>query len=390
MVWRTLIEKGENGAADGALESLAAMERFCGGVTCRHRGIVSYFGQELESGNCGACDVCLGELNLVDDATLLSQKILSCVLRLEQRFGADYTAKVLSGSAEQRILELGHDKLSTYGLLSDHRATAIREWIEQLVAQGYLAKVGEYNTLELRDAGRVLLKGEGSPQLLRPADRASSERRSRSGAAADSWDGVDRGLFERLRSLRTGLAAERGVPPYVVFGDAALRDMARRRPSSLDSFLNVRGVGERKRDDYGTAFVEAIVEYSSVNGLSMNVGSPDGGAERGESAPTAAGPNASATAAFVHFRGGATVDEVMQRMGRARSTVLGYLVEYLRFEQVMDASPWVESKVARRVEEAIEAVGLTGLRPIFDQLNGEVSYDDIRIVAACVANRDGA
>jgi ATP-dependent DNA helicase RecQ len=390
MVWRSLIEKGENGAADGALESLAAMEQFCGGVTCRHRGIVAYFGQELASANCGACDVCLGELNVVDDAMVIAQKILSCVLRLEQRFGADYTAKVLAGSAEARIIEQGHDRLSTYGLLGDHRVTAIRQWIEQLVAQGYLAKVGEYNTLELTEAGRSLLKGHGTPQLLKPAERQTRSSRSPGGAGADSWDGVDRGLFERLRALRTGLATERGVPPYVVFGDAALRDMARRRPSSLESFLHVRGVGERKRDDYGTAFVEAIVEYSSANGLSLNVESSDGGAERRESAPAAAGPNASAAAAFVHFRSGATVDDVMRRMERARSTVLGYLVEYLRHEQVMDASPWVESKVARRVEEAIEAVGLTGLRPIHDRLNGEVSYDDIRIVAACVANRDAS
>jgi ATP-dependent DNA helicase RecQ len=392
MVWKNLIEKSENGPGEGALESLAAMERFCGGVTCRHRGIVAYFGQELESTNCGACDVCLGELNVVDDAVVLSQKILSCVLRLEQRFGADYTAKVLSGSAEARIIEQGHDRLSTYGLLGDHRVTAIREWIEQLVAQGYIAKVGEYNTLEITESGRALLKGQGSPQLLKSAERQArgSRSRDREGAAADSWEGVDRGLFERLRTLRTGLAAERGVPPYVVFGDAALRDMARRRPSSLDSFLLVRGVGERKRDDYGSAFVEAIVEYCSANGVALDVRLASGEEERREPVAARVGPNASATAAFVHFRNGATLEEVMERMGRARSTVTQYLVDYLRHEQVMDPEPWLPQAVFNRVEAAIEAVGQGALRPIFDHLNGEVSYDHIRIAAACLGNRDGA
>ncbi|HEX6961015.1 MAG TPA: RecQ family ATP-dependent DNA helicase, partial [Lacipirellula sp.] len=391
MVWKNLIEKGENASAAGALESLAAMERFCGGVTCRHRAIVSYFGQELEADNCGACDVCLGELNFVEDATVLAQKVLSCVVRLDQRFGADYTAKVLAGSAEQRIIELGHDHLSTYGLLKEHSIADIREWIEQLVAQGYLAKVGEYNTLELTEPGRRLLRGEGEPQLLKPSERSSRERRSRDGAAGDSWEGVDRGLFEELRKLRTGIAADRAVPPYVVFGDAALRDMARRRPSSLSAFLDVRGVGERKRDDYGQAFVEAIVSYCTEHEVSLDVqpsGSLAGRTE--ESGESREGPRACAAAAFVHFRNGASIEEVMQRLGRARSTVLQYLVEYLRHEQVMDPEPWLDVETFKRVEAAVEDVGLAGLKPIFEHLGGEVSYDHIRIAAACLANRDGA
>jgi ATP-dependent DNA helicase RecQ len=393
LVWKNLIEKGENGPTAGALESLAAMERFCGGVTCRHRAIVSYFGQELESNNCGACDVCLDELNVVDDAVMLSQKILSCVVRLDQRFGADYTAKVLSGSAEARIIELGHDQLSTYGLLRERGVKDVREWIEQLVAQGYLVKVGEYNTLELTDAGRMLLKGEGAPQLLKPAERLTRERRSRDGATGDSWESVDRGLFEELRKLRTGIAAERGVPPYVVFGDAALRDMARRRPSTLTAFLDIRGVGERKRDDYGQAFVETIVNYCASNGIGTDVtssGSLPLAGRAGEGVASQQAPNAASTAAFAHFRRGAPIEEVMQRMNRAQSTVVKYLLDYLRHEQIMEPVPWLPRAVFNRVEAAVEVVGLSGLKPIFDHLGGEVPYDQIRIAAACLANRDGA
>jgi ATP-dependent DNA helicase RecQ len=390
MVWRNLIEKGEGAAAPGALESLAAMERFCGGVGCRHQTIVAYFGQSLNKENCGACDVCLGELDLVDDAVILAQKILSCVLRLEQRFGADYTAKVLAGSAEARILDLGHDQLSTYGLLGEHRVTAIRQWIEQLVAQGYLAKVGDFNTLEMTEPGRALLKGEGSPQLLKPV-RAGRERRERDATGADSWEGVERGLFERLRALRTELAAERGVPPYVVFGDAALRDMARRRPSTLRAFLDVRGVGERKRDDYGAAFVEVIGEYCTANNVNFDF-VPSGPlplARRDEEVGEARqSPNASAAAAFIHFRRGASIEEVMECMSRARSTVCGYLQTYLRLDQVIDPSPWVDAKTARRIEEALETIGPGPLNPVFEHLGGQVRYEQIRIVAACLANRE--
>lgn len=393
VVWRGLIEKGENGADAGALESLSAMERFCGGVTCRHRAIVNYFGQELDNDNCGACDVCLGELNLVDEPVILAQKILSCVIRLDQRFGADYTSKVLAGSNESRIRELGHDSLSTYGLLSEHRHAAIREWVEQLVGQGYLRKAGEYGTLELTESGRALLKGQGTPQLTKPAP-ASRDGKARGGKSTDNWEGVDRGLFEELRKLRTTLANEHGVPPYVVFGDAALRDMARRRPSTLDAFLEVRGVGERKRDDYGDAFITAITDYCSDRGVPVNIAetsseSTPSRRTRVDDAEARPGPNAATTASFGHFRRGASIEETMEAMGRARSTVAGYLSEYLRYEQVQDPSPWVEDDLVKRIELAIAEVGLVGLKPIFDHLGGDVPYEPIRIVATCVANREG-
>ena len=129
---------------------LAGIDRYCTGVTCRHRAIVGYFGQQLESANCGACDVCLAELDLVEDALVVGQKILSCVFRLDENFGGDYTAQVLAGSREQRILDNGHDKLSTWGILQEHDRKCIRNWIEQLVGQGFLEKKGEYNVLKSR------------------------------------------------------------------------------------------------------------------------------------------------------------------------------------------------------------------------------------------------
>jgi ATP-dependent DNA helicase RecQ len=393
-VWKMLIDKGDPEAAEGAKRALEAVSSFCSSTTCRHRALVEHFGQQLDRERCGACDVCLGELDLVDDSLVLAQKILSCVVRLGERFGGDYTAKVLAGSEEQRIVEAGHDKLSTHGLLSDFPHTAIRAWIDQLVSQSFLVKEGEYNTLALTEAGRGILKGEGAPQLLQPAKRERGERRSRDGGAADSWEGVDRDLFDRLRALRTELAAERGVPPYVVFGDAALRDMARRRPSTLEAFLDVRGVGQRKCDEFGEAFVGAINEYCGTNGVPVDVDDSSSVASRlvpepgSRSRSTSAGPTMSALAAFEHFRRGAAIDEVMQLLGRARSTVTGYLGEYLRHEQVTDPSPWIDDGLARRIEAAMDEVGGERLKPIYDKLGGDVSYDDIRIVATCVANRN--
>ena len=117
-IWKSVIQDSEPAARDGALRSLAAMLNFCTGVQCRHRAIVEYFGQQLADDRAGACDVCLGELDLVDEPLVIGQKILSCVLRLRERFGGEYTAKVLHGSTEERIVQQGHNQLSTWGLLA--------------------------------------------------------------------------------------------------------------------------------------------------------------------------------------------------------------------------------------------------------------------------------
>lgn len=278
-------------AHESAQTSLSAMYGYCTGVVCRHRLLVGYFGQELDADDCGACDVCLGELDLVGDPLVIGQKVLSCVVRLKQGFGGDYTAKVLSGSKEQRIVQNGHHRLSTWGILSDETHRTIRDWIEQLVGLGCLQKVGEYNLLHVTPMGRQLLRGEMTPRLLRPAKSAKTKPK----IAADSWEDVDRDLFEALRGLRKEKAQERGVPPYIVFGDAALRDMARRRPSSNEAFLEVRGVGEKKCADYGETFIDFITDHCRENQLSMDVGRlrktavPDRLADDGESTGNSAG-----------------------------------------------------------------------------------------------------
>jgi ATP-dependent DNA helicase RecQ len=365
---------------------------FCSGVQCRHRAIVEYFGQQLDGSSCDACDVCLGQLDLVDDALTVGQKILSCVMRLQQRFGGDYTAKVLNGSKDQRIVQQGHDRLSTWGLLADENLRTIRDWIEQLVSQEFLAKLGEYNTLQVTPAGWQLLKGEGTPRLLRPAKRSKAGKPARARAEEDSWEGVDRGLFAELRRLRHEKAAAQNVPAYIVFGDAALRDMARRRPSTLPGFRQVKGVGDKKLADYGHEFVEHIAAYCRANSLPMDMPPPGLPAPR-LAAPLAppeppSEPGSAAQAAFPLFRQGLSLEQIAQRLGRAPSTVRGYLALYIRQEQITEASPWVDAATARRVSAAARQVGAGPLKDIFDLLGGQVSFEQIRIVLLCLSNRD--
>ena len=378
--WKRIIEDSEQAAREGALSSLAAMWDFCNGVVCRHSSLVEHFGQDLGRESCGACDVCLGELNLVDDPLTVGQKILSCVVRLRQQFGGDYTAKVLSGSNEVNIVQRGHHELSTWGILDQESKRTIRDWIEQLVGQGFLAKVGEYNLLQITDAGRQVLRGESVPRLLRPVDRKG---RSRAAPFVDSWEGVDRGLFEQLCQLRYGEATARGCPPYLVFDDAALRDMARRRPSNLASLHQVRGVGEKKLADFGTMFVESIVDYCQQHQLETDLG-PTPSANV---APNQSEVRRAKAEAFEFFEQGRSIADVAQRLDRATSTVEDYLAEYLHTAGVTDPSSWVDVATAERVRTAAHRVGMERLKPIFEDLGGEIDYSSIKIVVACEQNR---
>lgn len=230
--------------------------------------MLAYFEQRLEGENCGACDVCLDELTLMDGSSVIAQKILSCVVRLRERFGGGYTAQVLTGSRDKRVLENSHDQLSTYGLLSEFSLQTVRGWIEQLIAQGYIKKEEEYGVLTVPESGWRIMRGDEAPRLLEPPKKKVRPAASR--AVRDSWEGVDKGLFEALRELRREIAAKKNLPAYIVFSDAALRDMARKRPSTRTGFLQVSGVGDKKCRQYGEDFLELIKDYSVSHGLELD------------------------------------------------------------------------------------------------------------------------
>lgn len=176
---------------------------------------------------------------------------------------ASFVASVLVGSKDKRIMENNHDMLSTYGLLEDYSKQIVRDWIEQFAGQEYIEKYGEYNVLRITEKGVSVLKGEETPRLLKPAIKKAKVSK----VAADSWEGVDKGLFEVLRELRSKIAGKKKIPAYIVFDDGALRDMASKRPTSLESFLDVKGVGQKKYEQYGETFITAIKDYCFDNSL---------------------------------------------------------------------------------------------------------------------------
>ncbi len=276
--WRRLIEMpGPDGEppdpsfVGAQVELLDQMHRLATGAGCRHEALSAYFGQEYtppegaENG-CGACDICLGELKELPDAGDVARKIISCVARFtlhaEQtgspaaQFGAKHLVEVLAGAKTQRIQDFGHDGLSTYGILADLPRDVISACVNQLVDQGALGRAaGDKPVIHVTEASRDVLRGERSVRLVRPESAPRKSKRDQ-----QSWEGVDRDLFERLRSLRLEIARERSVPPYVVFSDASLRDMAASRPATREQMLAVHGVGAKKLEDFGEAFLAAIAE----------------------------------------------------------------------------------------------------------------------------------
>jgi ATP-dependent DNA helicase RecQ len=246
------------------MERLRRMTDYCKTSGCYRHFLLRYFGERGPE-RCGNCGNCTGERRQVD-ITLPAQKILSGVARVERRFpgslGTTLIVRMLRGSREQRVRQLGLDGLSTYGIMADTDRAKIREYIDVLVEQGYLVQTtGSFPVLQTTERARAVLRGEAKVSYAARQEKKepTSRRRVRDRQSAAPEDS----LYEALRGLRAELARAEGVPAYVVFSNATLADMAVKRPESPDDFLDVSGVGEYKAARYGRAFLEAIRNWES-------------------------------------------------------------------------------------------------------------------------------
>jgi ATP-dependent DNA helicase RecQ len=258
---RSLIEKGKNPKQNRIeMHKLNAMVGFAEAQTCRRRVLLGYFGESLEE-DCGNCDVCLNPPERYD-ATEDARKALSCIYRVRQRFGMGYVIEVLRGSQNQRIYQLGHDRLSTYGIGKEMSQEAWGSLLRQLVHLGYLSQdVARYSVLKLTEAALPLLRGEKTLILARPRLKTTTAKKPAKRRAGDL--DYDKGLFDALRALRKRLADQEGVPPFVVFGDASLAEMAAYHPADEEDLLRINGVGKHKLGHYGADFLGVIRSYGN-------------------------------------------------------------------------------------------------------------------------------
>lgn len=261
-VARGLIELGRNMEQKRIeIHKLNAMVAFAEAQSCRRQVLLGYFGEMMPK-PCGNCDICLNPPELFD-VTDEARKALSCVYRVGQRFGMGYVIDVLRGSKNERILSLQHDRLSTYGIGSEQPKEFWASLLHHLVHQGYLFQdVTDFSVLKLTDTARPLLRGEQQLTMAKPRTRALSAKKK--GPRNTDNLSFNEELFEKLRALRKGLADTAGVPPFVVFGDKTLLEMAVYLPRDEAALLSIHGVGQRKLDKYGLAFLKAIEEFQTV------------------------------------------------------------------------------------------------------------------------------
>lgn len=230
---------------------------FCSSVTCRRVDLLGYFGEKTQTEHCNNCDNCIDDVEVID-GLIIAQKILSCVYRLDQRFGINYVIDVLTGSQKQQILNFKHDKLSTYNLLADMPRQELRHYIFSLINMGYLIVTeGQYPLLKLTESYKKVFRSEVAITFRKKHYKKTTSKKEKLFDAEGSYD---KDLFKRLKVIRKRLADDAHIPPFMVFSDKALIDMCKRKPQTEKDFLEVNGVGPKKLAQFGDAF---LLEISS-------------------------------------------------------------------------------------------------------------------------------
>jgi len=384
--WKRVLENSD--ASDANLKAqfamLNEMHRLVSTKECRHGALCKYFGEAYSPppgpNGCAACDACLGELREVADSHDTARKIISCVARCQQSFGAAHIAEVLRGSDIAKVREKGHDQLSTFGLLRGIDKNRIVGYIDQLVDLGHLVRAdGEYPVLQMGATAMAVLKNQ-VPVSLFEANVHDERRRSRGadGKETLSLSPAEKRVFEALRTFRKALAAERGVPPFTILHDTTLEELAAQRPTTLEALARVKGIAAKKVEQFGERLLAALAE--AVRGERFG----------SESIKRSAGSHI----AEGHFASGASVEQVMAAMGRAKSTVYGYLAEYVQAERPQSIAAWVDDETYAKVVIAIEACEKElkpeergRLGPVYAKLESQVGFEVIRLVAAHRAAR---
>lgn len=254
----------EKGDKPDPRKSLRAVSDFAESAHCRRAQLLRYFGEEPARETCGSCDTCVSPPVDKVDCTLLAQKFLSCVFRTGERFGAAYVAEVITGSKSERILEREHEQLSTWGIGTEYDKTGW-VWIGRQLEQGGYLDRDEHGVLSLTHKARNSLKNRTTivlaPVPVSTGKEAKKALRAKLVKAPRGGDMAEGGLFDELRRLRKSLADDANVPPYVVFSDKTLYDMAEKKPGNLDQLMEVFGVGKTKASRYGEAFLSEIKRW---------------------------------------------------------------------------------------------------------------------------------
>jgi ATP-dependent DNA helicase RecQ len=377
---KRLIGGRDGTVAAGAQSRLETLIDFAKTSHCRRRLLLAYFDEPYEAGNCGMCDNCLaaeeaatGKPADLVDVTTAAQKFLSCAKRTGELFGAAHIIAVLRGSKAQRVLKWEHDRLSTYGIGREYSARQWRELARQFVQQGLLIRDDEHGSLKLTPKAYQVMRGEEAVWASLVASTTVVE----AGAAPAGYDSE---LFALLRAKRQQIADSANVPPYVIFHDRSLQEMASYYPQSPEAFAAVHGVGSAKLKNYAGDFLPIIREYCRARGI------PEVPRARARirSAKRASRIDRALEVAGA-YNGGQSVDAIAESLGITKRTVLKYLWRYaqaghtLRLDGLLGMSN-LSAKKRAEVLGCFEQLGTDYLRPVHEALNETVAYDELHLL----------
>jgi len=350
--------------------------------------LLGYFGEDFSSANCDNCDVCFGDVEMIDQS-LPAQKLLSSLIRASQlspvSFGLGHHAAILRGEETEAVSRWGHEKLSTFGVGKELGAAEWSRLGRSLAVRGLLAvSDGQYSTVSVTADGIQFLKTR--PALLLPKQRKALEKkRKRSGSFLRSGSET---IFEKLRAVRLEIAKRKNVPAYHVFGDATLQEMASRSPRTPSELLEITGVGEKKLKEFGERFLE-VLRDSSLNAPASEV-SLGARVER-QITPTpgteTSGTGASSTLgswkqSYELFTSGTAPEEIAKRRGLSESTIYSHLERAISEERPLNLDRIVPQEIQRRVEEVTSEAGLLSLKKLKEAVGEDVSFEMLRIYRA--------
>lgn len=366
-----------------ALFHLDKLVDFAEATACRRKPLIRYFGEEYTAANCGMCDNCTSEKQETVDLTIPAQKFFSCVYRTGQLFGSAHIIDVLRGSESQKILKHGHQNLSTHGIGTEYSAKQWGHLARQFIRQGYLTKDPAYGSLKLTPSAYEVM---GSREKILGTLQEEPLEYGRGKEVAEAYD---KPLFELLRKRRKELADEANVPPYVVFSDKSLAEMAAYFPQSVPAMMDIHGVGEAKFARYGAHFLQIVQRYCMENKISerrkVKVPSPRRKREELSFKPR--------HAIFSEaFNEGRPLETLAQEYDIKLSTALEYLYKFFQEGKKLRADGLIElSSLApeqqQRVFQVFDKLGTQRLRPVFDALNEEIGYEELKLMRLCYLNR---
>lgn len=373
---RFIDEKPDPKEREIARAQLEQIVHYAESATCRRAYLLNYFGETFGEANCGACDNCLAPRETWD-GTVVAQKFLSCVYRIRERsgfgVGLQHVVEVLCGADTEKVRKWNHQTLSTYGIGSEHGRA---EWAaigRELVRLGFLEQNAEkFNVVEMTDAGRAVLKARQKITLTRPVT-APEAAKHRVGEI-----GCDEGLFEKLRQVRKQLADERGVPPYIVFSDVALRQMARFYPKDEAEFSRISGVGDKKLREFGEVFLREITAHLQSN--PRQIFSDDSFTAPVATTRSRLGDTVLETLHF--FRQGKSVEEIARVRGLKESTIYGHLEEAMLSGEPVDVNRLLDAKAQHEIGTAFERFGFGNLSGAVESLGGRYSHGQLRVYRA--------